>query len=60
MMNRGEIFDLQKILGHQNVQTTLRYAHLAKDYIIAKSNVVVIGKRDNLIEVDFEDRRASL
>jgi site-specific recombinase XerD len=25
----GDLFKLQKILGHQDVQMTLRYAHLA-------------------------------
>jgi integrase len=31
MMNGGDIFKLQKILGHKSVQMTMRYAHLSPD-----------------------------
>lgn len=31
MLNRGDVFKLQKILGHKNIKTTMRYAHLAPD-----------------------------
>lgn len=29
MMRSGEIFKLQKILGHRSIAMTMRYAHLA-------------------------------
>jgi integrase len=29
VMNGGDIFRLQRILGHQNIMMTMRYAHLA-------------------------------
>lgn len=51
VMNGGNLFDLQKILGHQDIQMTMRYAHLARDYILNKSDIVVIGSRDNVISV---------
>jgi len=54
MMNGGSVFDLQKILGHQDIQTTMNYSHFSKEYIIDKSDVVVFGDRNKVIEVDFK------
>ncbi|NWO55704.1 tyrosine-type recombinase/integrase, partial [Chromohalobacter israelensis] len=33
MMNGGNLLALQKILGHQSVQMTMRYAHLSPDHL---------------------------
>lgn len=35
VMNSGDIFKLQKILGHKSMQMTMRYAHLAPDAFAA-------------------------
>jgi integrase len=40
MMNGGNIYDLQKILGHSSLEMTQRYAHLAPEHLITASNVV--------------------
>lgn len=32
-MNGGNILTLQKILGHTDIKMTMRYAHLAPDYL---------------------------
>jgi len=34
MMNGGGIYDLKKILGHSDIKTTERYAHLSERHII--------------------------
>lgn len=43
MMNGGDIYDLQKILGHSSLEMTQRYAHLAPEHLIQASNVVSFG-----------------
>lgn len=52
MMNGGNVYDLQKILGHRDVKTTERYAHLSKDHIKRKS--AIVSFTGNLITVDFK------
>lgn len=32
-MNGGHILTLQKVLGHSDLKLTMRYAHLAPDYL---------------------------
>jgi integrase len=43
MMNGGNIYDLQKILGHTSLDMTQRYAHLAPEHLVQASNVVSFG-----------------
>lgn len=59
MMNGGNTYDLQKILGHSDVQTTMRYAHLSREHILNKAALVVIGKQDNVIAVDFSTQKTA-
>lgn len=33
MMNGGNVFDLQKILGHTDIKMTMRYAHFTPDHL---------------------------
>lgn len=33
LMNGGSIFTLQKILGHSDIKTTMRYAHFSSNYL---------------------------
>jgi integrase len=43
MKNGGNIYDLQKILGHTSLEMTQRYAHLAPEHLVQASNVVSFG-----------------
>lgn len=40
LMNGGALPELKEILGHADYETTLRYAHLADDYLLKKASLV--------------------
>ena len=40
MMAGGNIFDLQRILGHSSVEMTQRYAHLSPSHLVKAVNVI--------------------
>jgi site-specific recombinase XerD len=44
IMNGGNILTLQKVLGHSSLEMTMRYAHLASDYLqeVIEKNPVVL------------------
>ena len=48
VMNSGDVFKLQKILGHANIAMTMRYAHLAPDAY--SGDFERLGKAENNIE----------
>ena len=37
MMAGGSILTLQKLLGHHDVKVTMKYAHLARDFMAAEA-----------------------
>jgi hypothetical protein len=43
MMNGGNLYDLQKILGHTNSKMTERYAHLSPTHLEKAMQVVSFG-----------------
>jgi site-specific recombinase XerD len=53
MMNGGNIYDLQKILGHTSLEMTQRYAHLAPEHVVRASNVVSFGSHFEKAKLGF-------
>jgi integrase len=53
MMNGGNIYDLQKILGHTSLEMTQRYAHLAPEHLVRASNVVSFGSHFEKAKLEF-------
>lgn len=43
MMNGGNLYALQAILGHSDTKMTQRYAHLSKTYFTEKADIVRFG-----------------
>jgi integrase len=49
----GNLWDLQKILGHSDIKTTEEYyAHFSREHVQKRANVIASG--ENVIEVDFK------
>ncbi|MBI2519217.1 MAG: tyrosine-type recombinase/integrase [Bdellovibrio sp.] len=48
MMNGGNLYDLQKILGHSRIEMTMRYAHLSPDHLASAINVVNFGAEEKM------------
>lgn len=55
MMNGGNILTLQRVLGHSDLKVTMRYAHLAPDYL---KEVVALGPLGGQL-VDIEGQSVS-
>ncbi len=54
MMNGGDIFKLQAILGHADIRTTQQYAHFSKAYLLENVNIVRFEAKGNILHVPFK------
>lgn len=54
VMSGGSIYDLKKILGHVDIKTTEKYAHLNEEYLDEVKDIIKIniGKKADVISVD--------
>lgn len=60
MMCGGNLFDLQKLLGHSNIKMTERYADLAREHIIKTGSVsreIWSKLQPQVLEVQDADKR---
>jgi len=39
-MSRGNIYDLKELLGHAQIETTMRSAHLAPEHLLNQASLV--------------------
>lgn len=52
-MSGGSIYDLKKVLGHADVKTTERYAHLSADHLAGVRDIIKpnINNDQNLLQI---------
>jgi integrase len=59
MMNGGDIYHLKEILGHSDIKTTQRYAHLSKSFLVDKADTVCFSTGEKVIRVNFNKDAAN-
>lgn len=47
MMNGGNVFDLQKLLGHTDIKMTMRYAHFTPDHLQSSIKFMDMTNEEN-------------
>jgi integrase len=60
MMNGGNIFDLQKILGHTDIKMTLRYAHFSPDHLQKAFKGFELGFVNELAQISPTELKTKL
>lgn len=53
LMNGGELFKLQAILGHADIRTTMNYSHFSKAYLLENVNIVRFDVSNNVVSPIF-------
>lgn len=53
MMNKGNLYDLQKILGHSKLDMTTKYAHLAPEHLAIAMNIVSFPAHSDCLPEEF-------
>lgn len=58
MMNGGNVFDLQKLLGHTDIKMTMRYAHFTPDHLQNSIKFMNMTSESDIV-TPFIDHRES-
>jgi integrase len=54
VMANGNIFDLQKILGHTKIDMTMRYSHYSPEHLQKAMKIISFGNTDDVTRSDEE------
>lgn len=59
MMNGGSLYDLKAVLGHADIKTTERYAHLSSSHLLGVKDIIQpnIGRKADVLSVDAFSRK---
>ncbi|MBX7147706.1 site-specific integrase [bacterium] len=58
MMKGGNLYDLQKLMGHSDISTTERYAHLSPESLVLRTELVAVhGGKNNVIDLSEKRRQ---
>ena len=60
MMNGGNLYDLQKVLGHSEYEMTQIYAHLSPEHLAKATQIVSFGREFFEEEKTSESKLVSL
>ncbi len=60
MMKNGNLYDLQKLMGHSEIKTTERYAHLSPQSLVSRTELIAIdGGKKSIIPLEISQQKTA-